>query len=460
VAESPRRVRDAIGSFLSLDRNVLVMSITGLLINFGAQVFQPFFPLYLKALRADIPEIGIVYVGLAIATNLVTIPGGILADKVGRKNVIVLGNAIGFGLFFVLLMINDWVGALLVLFLATLFSQIVQPAYSSTVAESVDRKNRSSAFGTFYVLVTLGLAFGSIVGGYLPNPGKFQINILVVAAAGVAAAIGRGVFLKETLRRQGRTGQNTPAKRFFAIRLSRDIWLILLAWLLYNFFSGLGQPLYAIFATDQLHLSESEFAVMIGASYLASMLGAFGAGKVSRKLGVRKMMIFTVVLAGIILIPWIYSPNTFVAIAFFAISGFFLQFFFVGNQTLMANVTKAEERSSVIGFITTVAGIGAIIAPYIGSQLWVLFNPRVPFLLSVLLAGSVAVPLALIHKVERRLSCPHCGRQLPEEASFCDDCGKPIRFKKCGFCGRILEESARFCDSCGRGRLKENSSTS
>jgi DHA1 family bicyclomycin/chloramphenicol resistance-like MFS transporter len=459
VAESRRRARDAIGSFLSFDRNVLVMSFTGLLINFGAQVFQPFVPLYLQALNANIPEIGIVYVGLAVATNLVTIPGGILADKIGRKTVIVLGNAIGFGSFFVLLLINDWTEALLVLFLATLFSQLVQPAYSSTVAESVEVKNRSNAFGTFYVLVTIGLAFGSIVGGYLPNPGKFQLNIWVIAVVGIAAAFSRGLFLKETLPREARADRNAPAKRFFLVRLSRNIWLILLAWLLYNFFSGLGQPLYAIFATDQLQLSQSEFAVMIGVSYLASMFGAFGAGKVSRRFGVRNMMISTVVLAGMFLIPWIYAPNAFLAIILFAISGFFLQFFFVGNQTLMANVTQAEERSSVIGFITTVAGVGGIVAPYVGSQLWVIFNPKIPFLLSVLMAGLVAVPIALIHETGERLACPHCGRQLPKEASFCDDCGRPIRFKRCNSCGRILEELARFCDSCGRAQVKNSPSS-
>jgi MFS family permease len=395
--EEQHQKRTRINSFLSLQRNVLVLSATGLLINFGAQAFQPFIPLYLESLKANIPQIGIVYVGMAIATNLVSIPGGFLADKFGRKTIIVIGNALGFGLYLSLVDTTTWTGALVILFSATVFVTLVQPAASSTVAESVDVKDRSSAYGTFFVLVYLGLAFGSMVGGFLPNPGKYEWNIILIALVGLTAALGRFIFLKETLPKHARSSGLVSGRRFFLVRLSRNVWLILLALLAFNFLSGLGQPLYAIFATKQLHLSEAEFAVMIGLGYLASMIGAFGAGRVSRSLGVRNMLIFGVILAGVLLIPWIYAPNVILAISTFAASGFFAQFFFVGSQTMMANVTIAEERSSVIGFITTVAGLGSIAAPYAGSELWVLVDPKIPFLVSAILAGVVAIPIALMH---------------------------------------------------------------
>jgi MFS family permease len=108
------------------------------------------------------------------------------------------------------------------------------------------------------------------------------------------------------------------------------------------------------------------------------------------------MMIVAIVLSGITLVPWIYASNSVLAIGVYAVSGFFVQFFLVGNQTLMANITRTEQRGSVIGFITTIAGLSSIVAPYIGSELWVLTNPKIPFLISVLLSGLVAVPLAMM----------------------------------------------------------------
>lgn len=374
------------------------MSLTAFLINFGAQAFQPFIPLYLDSLQANIPQIGMVYVSIALATNLASIPGGILADKIGRKIIIVIGNALGFGLFLLLLGVSTWTMALVALFAATAFSTLVQPAYSSSVAESVKVGERSRAFGTFFALVYLGLALGSVFGGRLPNPGRFEFNIIVIAAMGLGAAALRAIFLRETLSRNTIASVTRPQQRFFARRLSRSVWLVLAVMLLYNFAAGLGQPLYALFSTRQLSLSQNDFGLMVGVGYLAAMFGAFGAGKISKKLGVRNMMMLSVVLSGLLLLPWLYAPNSLVAIGFFAISGFFAQFFFVGNQTLLANVTRPEERSSIIGLVTTIAGLSSIIAPYAGSELWVTFEARIPFLISIVISALVVLPLLVLRE--------------------------------------------------------------
>jgi MFS family permease len=396
LQHGPRRPWSAIESFLSLDRNVLVISGTGLLTNLGAQAFQPFIPLYLQTLRATVPQIGMVYVGIAIAANL-SIFGGILADKVGRKNTIVFGGAVGFGLFLGLLGVSNWVVASLILFAAYFFVTLVQPAVTSTIAESVDLKKRSNAFSSFWVLAYLGLAVGSLIGGYLPNPGRFELNILVIGIAGIGAALARLAFLKETLPEDG-ANRKDSRHHFFVTHLSRNVWFVMIALLLANFSTGLGLAIYPLFSTQQLLLSQGQFAIMIGVASLVSMLGAFGAGRVSKRLGVRNMMMFAIMLSGVLLIPWVYASSAYVAIIAYAVSSFFSQFFLVGNQALMSNITETEERSSVIGLITTVAGLSSIVAPYIGSELWVAMNPKMPFLISILLSGLVVVPLAIVHE--------------------------------------------------------------
>jgi MFS family permease len=400
-------------------------------------------------LEAGILDIGIVFVAIQIATTLVSIPGGVLADRHGRKIVIVSGNALGFGLYFALLGVSNWTVALFILFAATFFATLVQPASSSIVAESVKPDDRSRAFGTFLFFVYLGLALGGIVGGLYSN----WVDIAIVATSGVVAASVRLLFLKETLPVSHRVN---PRQKRFVTRLSRDVWLLLMAMLVFNFSSGLGQPLYAIFSADILHLTKWELGLMVGLGFLAGMFGAFLAGKISAKLGVTKMMVMAVIVASFLLIPWLYSPNALLAVVIFAASGFFAQFYFVGNQALMADLTLAKERGSIIGFVTTVAGFGGIIAPYIGSRLWVSLDPRSPFLISSLLAIAVAVPLVLIRRTPIAANCPHCGRAVPQEARFCDSCGEPMVYRMCSACGRRLEETASFCDSCGSRQVAES----
>ncbi len=451
MAQGPRSVRTAIGSFLSLERNVLVMSLTALLINFGFYTFQPFIPLYLRTLNANITDIGIVFVAMQVAATVAAIPGGLLADRLGRKSVIVMGNAVGFGLYLALVGVNYWPVALLILFAATIFSTLVQPAASSTVAESVRMHDRSSAFGTFLLFTDLGLALGAALGGYF----SFTLSILFLGIAGIAAAFIRLGLLKETLPKELRSERPSSRKPLFIVNLTRNVWLYLLVLVIFNFSVGLGQPIYAIFSTDILNLSKVQLGVMVSLGYVAAILSSFMAGRLAKKTGVANMMGMGVIVSSLILVPWLYSPNAFVAIALFALSGFFAQFFFVANQALIANITRAEERGSIIGFVITAAGAGSIVGPYVGSVLWVLLDPRSPFLISALLGIAIATPLIWIREPRAARHCPHCGREVEEQARFCDLCGKLIRYKKCYGCGRDLEESARFCDICGRDQPKE-----
>lgn len=283
------------------------------------------------------------------------------------------------------------------------------------------------------------------MGGFFDN----WVDILIVATSGVAAASFRFLLLKETLQVKDRRKSNH--KRFFG-KLSRDISLLLVALLVFNFASGLGQPFYAIFSTDMLHLSKWELGMMVGLAYLAGMFGAFLAGKVSARLGVANMMAMAIIVASFLLIPWLFSPNPLLAVLVFSVSGFFAQFFYVGNQALMADLTYAKERGSVIGLVTTVAGFGSIIGPYAGSQLWVLVDPRSPFIVSSILSIAIAVPLLMIRKRPNKANCPHCGRRNPLEAKFCDRCGEQMVYQTCPDCGRRLERGAHYCDSCGTGQ--------
>lgn len=51
------------------------------------------------------------------------------------------------------------------------------------------------------------------------------------------------------------------------------------------------------------------------------------------------------------------------------------------------------------------------------------------------------------------MKCPHCKSEIPDEASFCGECGKPIEVKEatkfCTNCGLEIPESANVCGECG-----------
>jgi len=59
---------------------------------------------------------------------------------------------------------------------------------------------------------------------------------------------------------------------------------------------------------------------------------------------------------------------------------------------------------------------------------------------------------------EAERTCTHCGRPLPDEATFCPYCGQAaplpeaaaLEERFCAHCGAPLREGARFCARCGK----------
>jgi double zinc ribbon protein len=61
-------------------------------------------------------------------------------------------------------------------------------------------------------------------------------------------------------------------------------------------------------------------------------------------------------------------------------------------------------------------------------------------------------------------SCPHCGGQMPLDATFCGDCGTTLREtrSKCPGCGQQMPPASLYCGDCGtqipvRDRFSQNS---
>ncbi len=385
--------------FISLETNVLVLSLTGLLLNFAAQTFQPFTSLYLMSLGADISQVGIAFAFLSFAIAIVTLPGGMIADQFGRKMLIVVGNFTGFLCYILLVLIGSWQWAVIILFIQSLMSTFYQPAYTAIMAESVPEEERGNAFGTFFFLVSIGYFMGPMVGGYLYSFGGFPTILYGAGFLGLSGSLIRLVWIRETFA--GKRGKSVEAVRIERSssplpHLGRDLKLLAVAASMVGFVYGVMFPYVPVFASEILKISKFELGVMFSASSFAQFLISLPAGKIIRKLGTRTLMTLATVCSSALIIPWIYSPNVFFAVCVYTLTGVFTQLFTIANQTLTSDLTSIRSRASTIGLITTVSGLVGAIAPYVGSLIWIRINPHSVFLLVTAVGVLTSIPLIAI----------------------------------------------------------------
>jgi len=382
-----------------LETNVLVLSLTGFLLNFASQTFQPFTSLYLMSLGADINQVGLAFALLSFAIAIVILPGGLIADRFGRKMLIVVGNFAGFLCYFLLVLMGSWQLAVIILFIQSLMSTFYQPAYTAIIAESVPDEERGNAFGTFFFIVFIGYFVGPMVGGYLYGFGGFSTILYGAGFLGISGSLIRLVWIRETFTaKRGKTVDavriERPSNPF--PHLGRDLKFLTVVSSMVGFVYGVMFPYVPVFATEVLKISKFELGLMFSASSFAQFMISLPSGKIIRKLGTRTLMILANVCSSALIIPWIYSPSVFFAIYVYTLTGVFTQLFTIANQTLTSNLTSMKSRASTIGLITTVSGLVGAISPYVGSLIWIRINPQSVFLVVTAVGLLTSIPLVAI----------------------------------------------------------------
>jgi MFS family permease len=167
----------------------------GTIVNRVGQFVQPFLALYLVRGR----DLSVTTVGVVIACygagSLISQPlGGWLADRVGRRQTMVIGlvaSAVALGVLGVSRPV--WaLGASAIL--VGLAMDIYRPAASAAVADLVSPAARPRAFALVYWAINLGVSVSGVLGGFLAERGWWLLFVLdALTCLAFAALIARGV---------------------------------------------------------------------------------------------------------------------------------------------------------------------------------------------------------------------------------------------------------------------------
>ena len=357
----------------------ILLCCTGLFAIFSSTISKsPVLPIFTAYLGADPSGVGFIASVSAFTGVVMSIPAGILADRLGKRRMLVF-SAIIFSTapFLYLFVTNIWQLALIRLYHG-LATAIFIPVSMALVSD-IFKKERGEKIGWFSTSTLAGrflapLVGGSIIGALVFNPGiSFKVIYLVCGIAGIITLL-LSFKIPDTaeIKKETRSWQET-FRVFRTVISNRGIVItsaveaaILFAYGTFETFL----PLYSL----KMGLSAYEVGIFLSSQVITLAIMKPLMGKFSDRHG-REQQIFFGALTGSLCIGSFSLFNSFIPLLFLSILfGFSLSVVTSATSAFIADLSVAEGRGSAMGILGSIMDIGHTTGPLVSGIIAAFFG--------------------------------------------------------------------------------------
>lgn len=332
-----------------------------------------------------------------IVGSLAQLAGGHLADRWGRKPVILLESAFllaSLTLFLLTAITVQWV-LLVPAFLFLGLGLIGAPAIQSTVAESVETEARAMAYSKILFALLLPAAAIAFVGGYLADAFGYP---LVFGISVALEAVNFGIFavvLRETLVH--RNGARWALRRAFRLE-DGPLRGILAVTTVDSFAWTITILIIYGMAAERYGFTNADLGIIVGVWAVVFAGATLPVGKLVERYGSRRMILFSETLGIPVFLGWFVATTregfALVSVA----SGLAAATWVPAWQTLIANSVEDRVRAEVTGKLSAARGLLSFPAPLLGGYLYEMYGYGAPILASFVgVLVTIAFVLRFVH---------------------------------------------------------------
>ncbi len=382
------------------NKNIMAISVSVALWGMMGQGYRPFWALYLKNhLGASVTNIGIFSMISTAESLLFQLPGGLIADRYGRRKLILAGTVfrtLG-PVFFLMAPSWEWVipGAMV-----AGMTSLYMPAFNAIIAESLPSKRRGSGYGVYNTITRIPNIFAPLLGGlFVDKYGLYRgvrVFLVLQIGASILGIIIRFFNLKETVvHRTGKRPPLLPTAQTFK-ELPRPIIIMIIVSIIGSFSGRLVFDYINLYALDIIKITPTNLGIITSIAGLVQMVLTLPSGMLSDKYGRKNNIMVSRVIAPV-------TQYFMTSVSGFSPYMLVMSFNAVGLafggggvraggsawNALIADIVPSHKRATVNGVIGTLTAVVAAPSSVLGGWLWETFYPQLPFQLSAVI-GLVA----------------------------------------------------------------------
>ena len=388
------RLRD----FFGLERNLVVMVLSILVIGMGEEVWSKFVPKYLDALGATALVVGAYGVLKDGLDAVYQYPGGWLSDRMGFRRALVLFNVLaitGYALY----LVADWRWVLAGTLFVAAWSSLSLPATFSVIGASLRRERRAIGFGVQSILKRLPIVIAPAAGGLLMDRmgvvGGVRIGLLITI--GLAAA---AIWMQLRLYRE-------PPRQKPADDTLRAVWRrmppglkgLLTADCMVRMGQGIGEVFIVLYATNVVKVSMAQFGLLTSLRMIVSIATYIPVSKIADRMDRRPWVVLTYAFFALFPVTVALAHNLAGLMVAFAVAGL-REIGEPPRKALIVDLSPADARGRSVGLFYLVRGLVVTPAAYFGALLWRV-SPALTFWVSAGAAASGLVFYAAYYAFKR-----------------------------------------------------------
>jgi len=380
---------------------ILLSGCIGILMT-GFGIIVPVFPQRLEALGLGAETLALMEGGFGLGMFLFSTPLGTLADRIGRKPIVLLSLA-GFIITSVVLaLVNIPVVFILVRFIEGTLISGLMPASNAIVGDIVPAEKQARWIGFMTTAQSAGIAIGPGIGGVLYQAWGFSSPFFITAAAALIASLLALFTLPETLSPQVREEarvryanrhqekRQKQKKERGAFLGQPGLLLVFLPLLIIDFGMTFTYPFvlpqYPFYFEKMLGYSAAQYGLIISAYGGALAVFPMLLGGISERFSKKLVITVGSILTPIMNIALLFVHQYWLLILATILTGIGSALLIPALSTIYLGMTSDHNRSQIMGIRGTAISFAILTAPLAQALIAPWTPPQVSFGISVALS--------------------------------------------------------------------------
>jgi len=379
--------------FLSLERDVIVLSVAMLAFSLGFQMTNQYFGLYLDALGASAVVVGLYRSFSDLVGAVYPYAGGLVSDRVGSRTALTAFGLASSAGFLVWALAPDlavfglpaWAFLFLGLLLAQAWKSFGLGATFAIVKQSVPPERLASGFASTEVFRRTGFLLGPLLAAVVvervtPFVEGFQAVLLIAVAFGLLATLAQYRLYDPSGDSFGKSFAGLETVRRDLLGMPDPLRPLLLGDTLVRFANGMVYVFFSIVVAKRLGVGfegfgfdvspAAFFGVLLGVEMTVALLTMVPVSKVAERVGLKPVVATGFLVYATFPVLLILAPaDQWVLVALFAFSG--LRFAGLpSHKALIVGPAETDAGGRVTGTYYLVRNTLVVPAGVLGGYLY------------------------------------------------------------------------------------------